>query len=215
VHNRLYQKGNEKRLEGELKKEELRKQMEKEHTFVPAVPTNHRSNPDSPTKDAVFERLSASRQYVHEILSQVKTEFELDNCTFRPEINKVSDEMTVRKNAEPAYLRLSAEAKRIREEKEKRMAKKKEEELVDCTFSPQIDVKSTKVVISKRGGEKESVFKRLTSSDSISSPIVQENTPVNVPKMIRKSTLEKLCQSKGVVKELGSPKKQVGHETYN
>lgn len=207
IHNRLYQKGNEKRAGEQQKKDQLRKEMEKEHTFAPSVPSNHRSNPDSPTKDAVFERLSASRHYVHEILNQVKTEFELDNCTFRPEINKVSDEISVKKHSEPAYLRLSAEAKRIREEKEKRMAKKKEEELLDCTFSPHIDKKSTKVIESKRAGGKESVFKRLTSSSTHDSPspLVEENTPVNVPRVIRKSTLDKLCQSKGVVGELGSP----------
>mmetsp|Transcript_26850 Transcript_26850/g.45292 ORF Transcript_26850/g.45292 Transcript_26850/m.45292 type:complete len:602 (+) Transcript_26850:80-1885(+) len=217
VHNRLYQKGNEQRAETQLKKDQIRKEMEKEHTFAPAVPSNHKSNPDSPTKEAVFERLSASRQYVHEILSQVKTEFELDNCTFRPEINKVSDEISVKKHSEPAYLRLSAEAKRIREEKEKRQAKKKEEELVDCTFSPHIDKKSTKVITSKRANTKGSVFDRLSTAptNGVSSPPVQENTPVNVPRVIRKSTLDKLCQSKGVVGELGSPSKKKGPSSPN
>ena len=197
-------------MESLAKKEEIRKEMEKEHTFAPTVPLGHRSNPGSPTKEAVFERLSASRQYVHEILSQVKTEFELDNCTFSPEINKVSDELGSKKQSEPAYLRLSAEAKRLREQNEKLRAKKKDEELVGCTFAPNIDKNSTKVVTSKRANnKKESVFDRLASSSDKDkeSPPIQENRPANVPKVIRRSTIEKLVQSKGVIKESGSPTK--------
>ena len=156
----------------------------------------------------MFERLSASRQYVHEILSQVKTEFELDNCTFRPEINKTAESVS-QKNAEPAYLRLSAEAQRFREENAKRQAKKQEEELIDCTFSPAIDKKSTKVTISKRGDRKESVFDRLsTGPNGPTSPPIQENHPVNVPKVIRRSTIEKLAKSKGVIAESGSPQRE-------
>jgi hypothetical protein len=207
VHNRLYQKATEQRMEGKLKKEELRRQMEKEHTFAPTVPSNHRSHSDSPTKGAVFERLSASRQYVHEILSQVKTEFELDNCTFRPEINKVSDDIGEKKHTEPAYVCLSAEANRFREENAKRQAAKQEEEMVACTFSPAIDKKSTK--ITQRGG-RATVFDRLTGGLSrmhAASPPVHEHQAVNVPRVIRRSTMEKLVTSKGVIEESGSPKK--------
>ena len=204
----MYQKGNEQRVEVEAKKLQLRKQLEKEHTFAPSVPSSNRSNADSPTKGAVFERLSASRQYVHEILSQVKTEFELDNCTFRPEINKTAESVS-QKNSEPAYLRLSAEAQRFREENAKRQAKKQEEELVDCTFSPVIDKNSTKVTISKRGDRKGTVFDRLSTGVSApSSPVVQENHPVNVPKVIRRSTMEKLAKSEGVIGESGSPERR-------
>ena len=53
----------------------------------------HRSNADESDKGPVFERLSASRQYVHEILSQIKSEFDLEECTFHPAINPASENM--------------------------------------------------------------------------------------------------------------------------
>ena len=53
----------------------------------------HRESSPGESKGPVFERLSASRQYVHEILTQIKTEFEMDECTFRPQINPVSESL--------------------------------------------------------------------------------------------------------------------------
>ena len=186
------------------KSEELRRQIEKEHTFAPSVPAHHHSSPRSPTKGAVFSRLSASRQYVHEILSQVKTEFELDNCTFHPEINKSSDDLALKKHTEPAYLRLSAEANRLRAENAKRVAAKQDEELVDCTFSPAIDKRSSRLI---SRADKGSVFERLSGVNGAAasgvndSPPVQENYPVNVPRVVRRSTIEKLVASNGVMGE--------------
>jgi hypothetical protein len=66
--------------------------MEKANTFSPHV--IHRGNGNQENVQApVFERLSASRQYVHEILTQIKSEFEMDQCTFHPQINENSEYM--------------------------------------------------------------------------------------------------------------------------
>jgi hypothetical protein len=53
----------------------------------------HRSSESGDTKGPVFERLSASRQYVQEILSQIKSEFDLEECTFHPHIPHASESM--------------------------------------------------------------------------------------------------------------------------
>lgn len=181
VYNRLYQKGNESRLASELRNAEIRREVEKEHTFSPNLPSQ-RSSPESPSKGAVFERLAANRQHMHGVLNEVKTEFEMDNCTFHPEINRFSDEISGKKVNKPAYLRLMDKAKQLHEEKLKLEAKKQEEELVDCTFSPAIDKNSQKVLLKRPS--RENVFERLSSSGSIvdNSP----NPEINAPKVIRK-----------------------------
>eukprot|EP00604_Paraphysomonas_vestita_P002501 CAMPEP_0174819444 /NCGR_PEP_ID=MMETSP1107-20130205/2670_1 /TAXON_ID=36770 /ORGANISM="Paraphysomonas vestita, Strain GFlagA" /LENGTH=426 /DNA_ID=CAMNT_0016032929 /DNA_START=609 /DNA_END=1889 /DNA_ORIENTATION=+ len=134
VHEKLYVKGNQRRKELELEKEELRKELEKDLTFTPQV--THRESAGGDSKGPVFERLSASRQYVHEILTQIKTEFEMDECTFRPQINPVSESLSRHTRDEPVHVRLASDAERIRQENEKRRQKKLEEEAQECTFAP-------------------------------------------------------------------------------
>jgi hypothetical protein len=183
-----------------LRSEELRREMEKEHTFNPNVASSQRGSPTdpplSPSKGAVFQRLSASRQYVHEVLNQVKTEFELDNCTFHPEINRVSDDLAVKKYSEPVHLRLTAQATRHHDQTLKLQAKKQEDELIDCTFSPVI----SKSYSHLKKNSQESVFQRLSSGASWSSSgsptPVQENLPENVPKVIRRPVGEVAARAK-------------------
>jgi len=88
-------------------------------------------------KGPVFERLSASRQYVDQILTQIKSEFEMDGCTFHPTINPTSEALA-KHNSTPVHLRLASEAERLREENEKLRQKKLEEETKDCTFAPEL-----------------------------------------------------------------------------
>lgn len=66
--------------------------MDKSNTFSPHLmhKSNHSGNAEN-IQAPVFERLSASRQYVHEILTQIKSEFEMEQCTFHPQINENSE----------------------------------------------------------------------------------------------------------------------------
>jgi len=63
-------------------------------TFSPRISATASKIESPPGKDGapvpVHERLSVNRQYVQEILTQIKTEIEMSNCTFKPEINPSS-----------------------------------------------------------------------------------------------------------------------------
>ena len=76
-----------------LQLENIRREAEKDNTFSPQVIRRPQDDSDESSKVPVFERLSASRQYVHEILTQIKSEFELNECTFHPEINPLSEQL--------------------------------------------------------------------------------------------------------------------------
>ena len=90
AHERLYFQGRLRQLALEQEKEQIRRELEKDLTFTPHVSHGSRTAGD-PAKGPVFERLSASRQYVQEILSQIKSEFDLEECTFHPHINPTSE----------------------------------------------------------------------------------------------------------------------------
>ena len=64
-------------------------------------------------KGDVLYRLTTSRQYIQDVLGQIKTEMELSECTFSPNINPVSAAM---KTTDPVHVRLAQEAERRKEE---------------------------------------------------------------------------------------------------
>ena len=73
-----------------------RLEEEKSLTFTPRISSASKdlASPAATEKErqATFERLSVGRQFVNEILVQIKSEYELQNCTFKPEINPSSAE---------------------------------------------------------------------------------------------------------------------------
>jgi len=180
VHDRLYVRGTQRKKELEQQKEELRKELEKELTFSPQV-TRREENGDD-MKGPVFERLSASRQYVHEILTQIKSEFEMDECTFRPTINSTSETLARQTNsAQPIHLRLSSEAEKLRQENEKRRLQKEAEEAKACTFTPELRNAFTHHVDGGYNREHKDVFDRLSVAPKSPEDKMSKSAPLAAP----------------------------------
>ncbi|CAE7764909.1 unnamed protein product, partial [Symbiodinium microadriaticum] len=163
AHERLYFKGRQRQLALEQEKEDIRRELEKELTFTPQVTHTLRSEADS-SKGPVFERLSASRQYVQEILSQIKSEFDLEECTFHPHINPTSEAIARNTTAGPVYDRLASEAEKTRQENEKRRLALLEEEKQQCTFTPHLSKAFKQQQYQSSGCRDSDVFDRLSDT---------------------------------------------------
>lgn len=99
VHERLFREGLQRQKELEVERQLLQEENEAHLTFTPVI------NPKTPRRDKerdgggprsaekekehsgpVFERLSATtnRQHMQEVLSKIKTDLEMRDCTFKP-----------------------------------------------------------------------------------------------------------------------------------
>lgn len=161
VYDRLYKIGEQRKKELEIEREMARQEEEKELTFVPQIVSKPIETKD---REPVFERLASSRQYVQEILTQIKSEYELAECTFTPEINPVNPQTANRVNqrsSTPVHLRLSADGERLKEVLKQREDLNREKEMEGCTFAPVVKPTSFSNLVAP--AEKD-VFKRLTST---------------------------------------------------
>lgn len=166
VYDRLYKIGEQRKKELEIEREMARQEEEKELTFAPQIISKSIESKD---REPVFERLASSRQYVQEILTQIKSEYELAECTFIPEINAVHPQVAARvsqRASTPVHVRLSADGERLREVMKQREDLNKEREMEGCTFAPVVKPTSFSNLIVPAERD---VFKRLTSSSLNSS----------------------------------------------
>ena len=70
--------------------------LEKDLTFIPAtnvVKGDETTTGETNRQGDVFERLTSSRQYVQEVLSKIKEDMELANCTFKPQLPIKSEKL--------------------------------------------------------------------------------------------------------------------------
>jgi hypothetical protein len=150
----------------------------KEATFSPKV--NARAD-EVKTDKPVFERLATNKHYVHEVLSQLKTEMELAPCTFKPAINRrPGDEEISRASVETVHLRLLAEADRRREEQKRREAERLAEESKELTFKPEL---SSNYPVRSRENTQQPIHERLIAES--------ERMKVEQKKREEEATLER------------------------
>jgi len=64
----------------------IKEHLDKDLTFTPTIISSRakESSDDDTGGSDVFTRLSSSRQYIQDVLGQIKTEMEMSECTFRP-----------------------------------------------------------------------------------------------------------------------------------
>mmetsp|Transcript_13297 Transcript_13297/g.18236 ORF Transcript_13297/g.18236 Transcript_13297/m.18236 type:complete len:1116 (+) Transcript_13297:112-3459(+) len=179
---RLFKEGEKKKKEAELERQQAREDMLKECCFVPKIGFGSRikeKEGDEPTVP-VFDRLASlnSRVFMDEILSKIKSEIELKDCTFQPRIPQASTSIHSHSSnhnsngdnnsEESVYVRLNKEADLIRAEKIRREAERIADELASATFSPALPVSSLEIVrrrssvASVSGVPEEDLFTRLS-----------------------------------------------------
>jgi len=138
IHERLFKEAQSKRNELEQERIAALEREAQTLSFKPKIP--HRESADDAitgvvgeggggTNDSltsasvtqsqhhVFERLSSSRQYMHNLLTQIKSDLEMSECTFKPKIPAESEAVMMRMNSKPIHERLNEEAA-IKKEKE-------------------------------------------------------------------------------------------------
>ena len=89
---KLYKEGELKRAQASIERQHILSDKDAEHSFRPLLNqqteklTANREEKDGAT---VFDRLqvSESRHFMEAVLSTIKTELELKNCTFSPKVN--------------------------------------------------------------------------------------------------------------------------------
>lgn len=144
IHERLYSEAEQRRRELAAERDLARQEEEKQLTFTPQISsrpvdgTHEIPQADSSgTPMSVFKRLnSISKDEQIAKNEKRKEEKELENCTFKPEINAKSAGLF--KAAEPVHVRLMKEAERQKELKKHFEDRKAEEELMECTFTPNL-----------------------------------------------------------------------------
>lgn len=88
----------------------------------------------------MFDRLSVNKKYVQEVLTQLKTDFELQECTFKPSIPPSSEKLhSTHRSAEPIHVRLNAEAEALKKAQQKREEAQLAAERLVATFQPQLE----------------------------------------------------------------------------
>lgn len=111
----------------------------KDATFNPKI--NQRAEELAPEK-SVFQRLSTNKQYVQEVLSQLKTDMELAECTFKPQIiprpGEDPNQTSGKGSSEAVHLRLLAEGERLKQDKKKLEEERLSEEMKGLTFKPEL-----------------------------------------------------------------------------
>ena len=110
VHDSLYIRGQIDQQVKEERRHDMAIEISREqgHTFSPTLTKKSKKlSAASSTKDAPLSaRVSESRHFVETVLSKIKTELDLKDCTFSPMINKKYRGVTPRDKT-PVYERLS------------------------------------------------------------------------------------------------------------
>eukprot|EP01036_Dinobryon_divergens_P027479 gene27479-36257_t len=166
---RLYQEGERRKKEIELERQQQLEDRYKECTFSPKLGFGGKRKEKDGDEPAVpvFDRLASlnSRAFMDEILSKIKSEIEMKDCTFQPKIPVSHAQSTSCNKDEPVYIRLNREAEIIRAEKIRREAEKIADELASATFSPCLP--SNSIEIARRhmmyvNTDDEDVYSRLS-----------------------------------------------------
>ena len=174
VHDRLYQEAEQRRALMQVERDLSIQEFEKDITFKPKIiypPMREESEVASNyTGDSVFDRLSTSRQYMHNMLAQMKSDMELYDCTFQPHTSAseiLAKSASSQRFSEPVYERLNKEAEVIKQVIVKNEEKVIEKEMMEATFAPKIPKKSEVLANKKHSIE------RSKSSKSVSPEIHQ------------------------------------------
>eukprot|EP01041_Mallomonas_annulata_P009865 gene9865-20524_t len=184
VYDRLYEQGEQRKRELEIERQLRKQEEEKELNFNPRMHSHTNQNAshlhspsythssyksssssldgDKDQRVQVVERLTAGRHYVQEILTQLKSEYELRDCTFKPEISPASAVKAGQRCIKPVHERLSDDADKFKEMAKKRQEHYKAKELEECTFTPLIP---TSDYLAPNRSSKD-VFERLTPKKS-------------------------------------------------
>lgn len=159
VHERLHLEAEKRRLDLEKLKLSAQKLEENETlTFHPKVSVDIVDN----STENVFTRLTASRQYVQNILSQVKSDQELSECTFKPQLPDTSNcpiPLNLEKKSVPIHERLFGEHTKFAERRNSL-----QNELHECTFKPQLQKNENEV---SKDISKVPIYKRLNDEANI------------------------------------------------
>jgi hypothetical protein len=91
VHERLFKEGLQRKKDMEVERQLIMEENESHLTFKPVInPRAHKGDSAHSDKEGgpVFERLAttSSRQYMQEVLSKIKTDLEMKDCTFKPKL---------------------------------------------------------------------------------------------------------------------------------
>lgn len=92
VHLRLFEEGQQRLRDKEAERQLIKEETESQLTFTPVINTRSRDVSDKHHAAAhegpVFQRLSttSSRQHMQEMLSKIKTDLEMKDCTFKPKL---------------------------------------------------------------------------------------------------------------------------------
>jgi len=149
VHDRLYKESEERRTLLNVERQLSIQELEKDNTFKPKIiypPSREDSDVASNyTGDSVFDRLSTSRQYMQNMLAQMKSDMEMYECTFQPHTSAsetLSNSSATHRFNEPVHERLNKEAEVIKQTIIKNEEKVIEKEMIEATFAPKIPKKS-------------------------------------------------------------------------
>ena len=155
IHERLHLEAEKRRLE--LEKLKLSAET---LTFHPTVSVDIIDN----STENVFTRLTASRQYVQNILSQVKSDQELSECTFKPQLPDTSNcpiPLNLGKTSGPVHERLFGEHTKFVEKRNSLQT-----EINAYTFQPQPTKKENGLQAAK-DSSKAPIHKRLNDEANI------------------------------------------------
>ena len=169
VHDRLYQEAEQRRALMQVERDLSIQELEKDITFKPKIiypPMREESEVASNyTGDSVFDRLSTSRQYMHNMLAQMKSDMELYDCTFQPHTSAseiLAKSASSQRFSEPVYERLNKEAEVIKQVTVKNEEKVIEKEMMEATFAPKIPKKSEVLANKKHSIENSESSKSLS-----------------------------------------------------
>ncbi len=158
IHERLHLEAEKRRLD--LEKLKLSAEENETLTFHPKVSVDIIDN----STENVFTRLTASRQYVQNILSQVKSDQELSECTFKPQLPDTSNcpiPLNLGKASVPIHERLFGEHTKFVEKRNSL-----QNEVNTCTSQPQPPKKENESQAGK-GSSKVPIYKRLNDEANI------------------------------------------------
>lgn len=176
VHDRLYKESEERRALFSVERQLSIQELEKDNTFKPKIiypPSREDSDVASNyTGDSVFDRLSTSRQYMQNMLAQMKSDMEMYECTFQPQTSAsetLSNSSAIHRFNEPVHERLNKEAEVIKQIIIKNEEKNIEKEMIEATFAPKIPKKSEILA------NKKHYLENKKSNGSIKTPSPEKN----------------------------------------
>eukprot|EP01038_Epipyxis_sp_PR26KG_P005258 gene5258-7307_t len=214
VHDKLYEQGSYRKQMLEIEHDNLRRSEVENLSFRPSINEKSRvfakkvnENYDSVP---IFDRLSTNKLGYQELLSRVKTELELKECTFKP---AVSGRRSTGSN-EPIFERLTREAEEIRLCREAMEREKIQEEMKESTFKPKINPRSrslgrsrSRSPTSKGSADEDNsdVYMRLSTASirpmSVNPPTERYESPKKAVKLSEREIQEasrRLSESKTI-----------------